>query len=274
MAEHAIDGLAADLQVAEAARLALAVRLHAVRDQVQSTDGGADAVHDLRVAVRRAATTIDTFRICIKRKASKQAKERLRTLRRAAGAVRDWDVFLALLRSGAAPKNDLLHGYCLGRREAASADLVKTLDGARSDVVKLCDRLPRRVRRPAAEAIRKFKDLLPAFESRLEDFDKALKKSSRKPEALHRLRVEAKKLRYAMELFAPCCGPRMMDSLYPQVEALQTHLGEAHDAAAALAVLEHIGKTITASDTAAFLEAERMAAEERFETHREAWTGP
>src|SRR5687767_3634942 len=54
-------------------------------------------VHQLRVATRRARAALDLFEVCLANGAAKQARKLLRRIRRAAGAARDWDVFLDML---------------------------------------------------------------------------------------------------------------------------------------------------------------------------------
>jgi CHAD domain-containing protein len=49
-------------------------------------------------------------------------------------------------------------------------------------------------------------------------------------EALHRLRIDCKKLRYATEFFAPLYGERMVD-FTQHLKALQDLLGTLHDTA-------------------------------------------
>src|SRR5205823_1439505 len=54
---------------------------------------------------------------------------------------------------------------------------------------------------------------------------------------LHRVRIEGKRLRYAMEVFADCFPAEFRDELYPQVEALQETLGKANDSHVAVGEL-------------------------------------
>src|SRR5579872_6321168 len=129
-----ISDLAADVPLAEAARHVLAVRLRVVGEAlpraVHEADRDPEHVHQLRVATRRADAALRIFGCCLPQKAYKRARKRLRRIRRAAGAARDWDVFLIALRERAAgpPAKeqaglDLLTGYALGQRAAAQAHL-------------------------------------------------------------------------------------------------------------------------------------------------------
>ena len=53
------------------------------------------------------------------------------------------------------------------------------------------------------------------------------------PEALHDLRIEGKRLRYAMELTSLAFPPSFKEKLYPNLEKVQEKLGEINDHAVA-----------------------------------------
>ena len=46
---------------------------------------------------------------------------------------------------------------------------------------------------------------------------------------LHQVRIIGKRLRYAMEIFAPCFAAPFRETLYPAVEKMQEILGRAND---------------------------------------------
>src|SRR4051794_33720985 len=85
--------------LAEAARHVLFVRLQVVKDHLPratlEADRDIEYVHQLRVGTRRADAALRIFKACLPKKVHRKARRRLRKLRRAAGAARDWDVFLA-----------------------------------------------------------------------------------------------------------------------------------------------------------------------------------
>src|ERR1700724_2804960 len=62
----------------------------AVNDSAQDTE----YVHQLRVGTRRAGAALRLFAVCLPEKVHRKARRFLRRIRRAAGAARDWDVFL------------------------------------------------------------------------------------------------------------------------------------------------------------------------------------
>ncbi|MCS7045318.1 MAG: CHAD domain-containing protein, partial [Gemmataceae bacterium] len=91
--------LPAGTRLHHAAQAVLGTRLEAVRDALEPAlrNAAADVehVHKLRVATRRARAALDLFRACLSDPVYRRVKKALRKIRRAAGAARDWDVFLA-----------------------------------------------------------------------------------------------------------------------------------------------------------------------------------
>src|SRR5579871_1164918 len=129
-----ISDLKPDTPLAEAARHVLFVRLQVVRDYLPraalESDKDIEYVHQLRVGTRRADAALRIFADCLPKKSYRKARRRLKRIRRAAGAARDWDVFLAELlereqRADAKHRGglDFLIGYALGQRAAAHAEL-------------------------------------------------------------------------------------------------------------------------------------------------------
>src|SRR5262249_31183306 len=128
-----ITELTADTPLADAARRVLTVRLGGVHEHLPNamrpSDEDPEHVHQLRGATRRAGAAPDIFELCLPDQGYKIARKTLKRIRRAAGAARDWDVFLAGLpakegRSDSRQRAlDLLTGYAVSRRIAAQADL-------------------------------------------------------------------------------------------------------------------------------------------------------
>ena len=118
---------------------------------------------------------------------------------------------------------------------------------------------------PAANARRQLAPLAAAYFARVRT---ALAKGADFGK-LHRLRLEAKKLRYTLELFHPCYGPGLEMRLR-NLQGLQQLLGEVSDCRAAASVL---AQSMTRSPQLAGLEKllkERAgAASRRFQEH---WT--
>jgi CHAD domain-containing protein len=237
-----ISGLTADTPTADAARRVLTVRLELVRDllppALHEAEQDPEHVHQLRVATRRAGAALDIFAGCLPAKAYKHARKELRRLRRAAGAARDWDVFLISLaerqRKPAArqrPGLDLLTGYALSQRLAAQAQLL----AAAADQPFASDRLVAdtvaAVQKPHDDpAARLLIDLArPTLGGLLKELDAAAGRDLHDYAHLHQVRIIGKRLRYAMEVFADCFTPAFKDELYPAVEEMQDILGRAND---------------------------------------------
>jgi CHAD domain-containing protein len=76
--------------------------------------------------------------------------------------------------------------------------------------------------------------MLPPLVSAYLEAGRQLNSGPVEPAALHRFRLEGKRLRYAMELFAPCYGPGLSRYL-ELLRSAQTSLGDLNDCA----VLSH-----------------------------------
>lgn len=237
-----ISDLRPDTPLADAARHVLGVRLRVVLECLPraalESDSDIEHVHQLRVGTRRADAAFRIFAGCLPKKVRREGRRRLRQLRRAAGAARDWDVFLSDLMARekhADAKHrgglDFLIGYALGQRAAAHAELETvhheqgpTFEAFRSRVTEAV-RPPHDSHAPAILV-----DLArPMLFDRLRDLEQAALGDLNDYEQLHQVRITGKRLRYAMEVLADCFDPTFRDQLYPRVEELQEILGRAND---------------------------------------------
>src|SRR5262245_9216395 len=207
------------MPLAQAAGVVLAARLEVVRQYLpqalHEADKDPEFVHQLRVGTRRSDAALRIFRACLPGRAYRAARTRLRAIRRAAGAARDWDVFLASLgeRLARAPAKeraglDFLVGYSLGQRHAAQSVLAaveqtqpltfdhcvsETIDEVRPPKMDGQSRLIDLARPMLLALTRALRD---AASGDLEDYGR-----------LHQVRIAGKRLRYAMEVFADCFAP-------------------------------------------------------------------
>ena len=245
-----VEGLPPGTPAADAARVVLAARFEVVRQYLplaaEKADDDPEYVHQLRVGTRRAGAALRAFAPCLPRKHLRAAKAGLRGLRRAAGDARDWDVFrLGLVEAAAGdagPARDFLLGYALGERSAAQVRLVQAAEDAGPGYAADTTLLPSRARPPKGPgAPRTFGDLADAHLGRLfAGFNAAVAADPETPEALHQLRIQGKRLRYALEIFAGCYGPPLRGEVYTAVERLQEVLGGVQDAAVGVARLEGV----------------------------------
>lgn len=199
-----------------------------------------ERVHQLRVATRRTIAALDAFRSLLPRKSREWFCRQLRRIRRAAGEARDLDVLTERLSHRAA-------GASAAGRDARRR-LVAMLSRQRAEsrrpihevrerllladwparVERLLDAVAsRRDRRTFGRyARRRLKPLMRRFFGRA---DRRL----RDDEEIHRLRIEGKKLRYALEIFATAFPERVRAKCERALESLQESLGEFTDHAAA-----------------------------------------
>ncbi len=236
-----LPGLRADTPMAEAACHALAVRLDVVQHYLpralHQSDQDPEHVHQLRVGTRRANAALRIFAECLPGKARRAARRLLRTIRRAAGAARDWDVFQQHLAGWASaqsaarrPGADWLLGYALAQRAMAQSSLIQAAGDPDFAVDRTFARTVAAVRRPKHRSQRRLLDLAgPLLAERLDAFDEAAAGDLENYSQLHQVRIAGKRLRYAMEIFAACFPRSFKVELYPQVEDMQEILGHAND---------------------------------------------
>lgn len=246
-----IEGLGPLLSVAEAARLALQVRFEVVRYHLplalQEADRDPEHVHRLRVGTRRAGAALRIFEATVPDKLLRKAKRLLRSVRRAAGAARDWDVFVGDLLERAEHARatehaglDFLIGYGSGQRDAAQQELLEA--GTRNEprLKTLLTALVQSVHPlEGAAAPHKMKDLGDyQLRELLQELTWAAARNLDDYEQLHQVRILGKQLRYAVEVFASCYPPEMREHLYARIEEMQEILGLANDSHVAVGRLD------------------------------------
>jgi CHAD domain-containing protein len=258
-----IEGLTPAMPVADAARIVLDARFAVVRHflplAAEKPQEDVEHVHQLRVGTRRAAAALRVFKDAMPRKLLKATKRTLRRLRRASGDARDWDVFLASLpeakalsAAAAKPALDFLIGYAIGERTAAQARLMDAAAESGPLFTEQSEELPGR-----AHAIPKDDkgdnppaDLGSLAVSQLgalfREFTAAVEANPTEADALHKLRIVGKRLRYAIEIFADCFPPSMKETIYPAVESAQEFLGEVQDAVVGVKRLGCVRGTVEA----------------------------
>ena len=234
-----IGDLSGDVPMESAARRVLELRLGAVSERLPAAVFHAaddiEHVHQLRVSTRRAGAAVRIFADCLPSKAYSAIRKTLRKIRRAAGAARDWDVFLEAMseRANAADVKqqsglDFLLGFGQGQRVVAQHHLddlvsvqlefdqviketLEAIDGGRKGDAPL--------RRQA----------VPLLTQLFRDLEEAASQDLQPYEHLHQVRILGKQLRYAMEIFAACFAPAFRDEIYPEIVAMQEILGLAND---------------------------------------------
>ncbi len=213
------------------ARRARALKLHLAG----ALAGHHHGVHQARVASRRLREAVPVLTSGVKRAKAKKALRKIRRLTKALGTVRELDVTLHVLDDLA--RRDTLPRLAL---EEVRAHVVTERDERRAAMLERMEqvKLPKLDRRltavGAALAESNSEEWRDALGARLLRRAKALASAMDEagriyaPEHLHRVRIAAKKLRYAMEL-ASDAGVKAAAAPVRIVKRVQDTLGTLHD---------------------------------------------
>jgi len=254
-----ITGLTAPVELVEAARRVFQARLGIVRQQVTQMLHGEpsdiEAVHQLRVATRRAGASLELFADCVPPRRYKTARKLLRRLRRAAGAVRDWDVFTEMLGGWMQTQRpeaeqaglDFLLGYSQGQRQAGLTALAKVLAKQAPRVPAVVADLIHSVQPPRDGAAQTLcESAQQHLRGLLTELDEAIHARPSDFEHLHQIRIIAKRLRYAIEIFADLYAPELREQLYPAIVQAQELLGSVNDSHVAVQRLATVQAEVAA----------------------------
>jgi CHAD domain-containing protein len=237
--EKWISGLQCDMPASQAALHVLRMRLGNVLarlpDAVERADEDVEHVHQLRVGTRRAAAALRTFKDCLDGKTHRRLRRSLRAVRRAAGAARDWDVFLDMLTSRSKrvtakqrPGVDFLFGVAHGQRVAAQSYLREATEGQAERLADLLVKFDDNLAAPNDKQT--LRDLaVPMLTALVHELEQAARGDLGPYENLHQVRILGKQLRYAMELFESCFAAAFRVKIYPRIVEMQDILGRAND---------------------------------------------
>ena len=218
-------------------------RLDEVRRQMRIVrrDPNPDAVHDLRVSIRRFSSVLQVFPECFFPKRAAQGRKRLKRVLKAAGQVRDRDIALSL--AAQADEDGERLGKLIKERKAAARRLRRALAKRKRRKALAVARRAVRQRKPRPSAADGWRPQAPAdlnAAQRLPALTQALFAAGREaladpvdPAELHALRLHTKRLRYTFELFLPCYGPELEERVR-QLSRLQDMLGDINDCRASL----------------------------------------
>ncbi len=245
---------------------ALDARLEEEGLRVLASTDDENAVHDLRVALRPPPPALPVGRTGRGRFQPGEGRRALRDLQRATGELRDEEVLLELFASLGVV--GLEYGAWMEARRKSERRLrralVKSVKGGRLDS-------GRRV----LEALLVF-PVKPSRDRRLSKLARRSVEKARRevlrlrgahtddPDALHRLRIAYKRLRYVVETFAEALPPELAALSQPAAR-FQSRLGDLHDVDVAIGVVRRARMLPEASrqEVLAALERvrlERMAA--------------
>jgi CHAD domain-containing protein len=249
-------GILPDDTLAEAGRKVFLVQFAQMLWHESGTRLGEDieALHDMRVATRRMRAAFDVFEDAFQKKTVKSYLSGLRQTGRLLGSVRDLDVFMEKanryldsltdeMRPGLDPLLSMWQSQLIGARNK----LISHLDSQAYQEFKLnfnyfvqtpgfgCQRISGNIPIPTRVC-----EITPCLiYSRLAAVRAygTVVNIATIPQ-LHALRIEFKKLRYALEYFVEVLGSEA-SQLIDLIKKLQDHLGDLHDADVACQILSN-----------------------------------
>jgi CHAD domain-containing protein len=205
-----------------------------------------DAVHDLRVAIRRLEQALVTFKVHLPRKQVKRIRKQLKAVLSCAGVLRDYDVAARILSKIGQPGAAALHREVQARRtDAEKALLVKLRRlSLRTRASKWRDDLKLNAPQPDFDAGMlgtMARSAMPRLAQNLFDAgEEAASHSS--VERLHDFRILVKKFRYALELFVPVYGS-VAEGWMREIRSVQSILGAINDYHSVLSIAGDVGRS-------------------------------
>ena len=213
-----------------------------------------EGVHSMRVASRRLRSALRDFMPYLRKRGFTSVQKQLKNVADALGEVRDQDVaILALekIEANAPSEVSAALKQFIERRIAVREEarkylqsvLEKTqLDQLQSDFMAAVDMATTSRKNPSPTPTTFRQMSRQIILSRLKELEK-LSNDLFNPfevEALHEMRIAAKRLRYAIELFQSCWG-RSIATYAKRAARVQTALGDLHDCDI---WIENLGKQI------------------------------
>jgi CHAD domain-containing protein len=197
-----------------------------------------DALHQLRVGLRRLRTALTAFRDGLQAGPLAKLKSELRWLQDETTSTRDWQVCVGeslsrIAASVRSPDLPVLTTLALAQLDVAEERCRKLLDNPRFHAFLLLlqewKRHPEQCFLAEGEALRpyvhrvltKARKQLKRLYMRLSELDVA---------ELHGLRIRVKRLRYMTELFETLGRRKAVHRYVGELKQLQHHLGAIHDA--------------------------------------------
>ena len=245
--------------VVAACQAALLANVHALIAAASAPRGEGktmddEFVHQARVAVRRMRSALRTFRGLLGARRYASLNERLREAGAMLGAARDWDVFStdmlgrvkSVLAIDAAGSEAFVavRATARVRRDAAHATLHAFVMS--SEFARCALAVERFVLRIGARSGARSSPTMHALAAKLLDSQlRRVVAPARRIAALdetqrHRLRIEVKRLRYALDLFGNLYEAEAIETYRDALSALQDELGTLNDAAVALRMLQSL----------------------------------
>jgi CHAD domain-containing protein len=249
-----------------------------------------EEVHDMRVATRRMRSAFRLLEEYYKPKAVRAYSRSLRRVARALGAVRDLDVqieaiqkFLPKLPVEQQPHLQAVIDRLDAQRTEMRDEMIKILDkgvyrrfiedfanflttsgaGARANGDE-SGAVPSRVRHILPTLLYSHLGAVRAYDGVIAEADET---------TLHALRIEFKRLRYAVSMFEAVLGPQLKDFI-EELKKIQDYLGAIQDSFAATYRLRDLQEDLNADEAEAlqaYLDSLSEEAGKRREGFAEVW---
>ena len=252
-AEFGSTEIAPELTAGELAYAVLRKQFGALLANEPGTRLGEDieALHDMRVASRRLRAAMAAFRPFLTPR-MERFRVQLGWVAAALGEVRDLDVQIERMeewRASFEPERaaalEAVEGILQGRRRAARKRMLGVLDSRRYE--RLCESLanalrmgpPRSFVPGRASILAVAPDMVERRYKKVRKLGDDIKKDS-PPELYHQLRIDAKKLRYALEFVGNGIYSKPALEFSARVTAMQDILGLHQDAYVAIDMLQEV----------------------------------
>ncbi len=206
-----------------------------------------EAIHDLRVSIRRVVQAFKTFRGLLDPAPIKKLRRRLHRLMDLCAAVRNCDIALTLLEQA-------------GVSAGASVSRLKRTRGEAAEKLHRRLRKERAQRHPAPDVRShpkggdwklgqsleaNLRRVLPALAEEFFDSGRAAISTRANYQTLHRFRLETKRLRYTLELFERFYGSDMSEGA-EILKEFQDRLGAINDCATTIVLLGRDRRAVAA----------------------------
>jgi CHAD domain-containing protein len=251
--------LKTDMESREAAKAIYTNLLTTMQANIQGivADLDSEFLHDFRVAIRRTRSGLSLIKDVFDPEISKRFKEDFRYLGQITGPVRDLDVYLLMEDNYKArlPEHlqEGLHFFfedLAKQRSREQKKLVRTLKAPAcqsilqdwQEYLENEDNDYRSGNSLKPVHVLANKIISKRFQRILRD-GKAIRPDSA-DEELHRLRIQGKKMRYALEFFSSLYPQQDMKTLIKHFKVLQNNLGDFNDLSVQQEMLKHYLATI------------------------------
>lgn len=202
-----------------------------------------ERVHDLRTQTRRLDIALDLFDGWLPDSRTDWLRKQLKKIRKKAGAVRNIDVLMPLLKQVAKPLPKSARKWLLKRARSARADACNSL---RRACRRVTDRHFKRrglslkrhfgwKKRSAAPSVKEFS--LREIHRHAKSFFARIEQAKDDPAILHPARIAGRKLRYALELLDNTLAESLVHATCDRLSEVQDTLGKANDQGFALSFL-------------------------------------